>query len=50
MFRSDETDLNASGLSGAFHARSHVNGIAPNVVMRFGSSDDAGRNWAMIDT
>lgn len=42
--------LNAARLASALHARGHVDGVAPNVVVRLAGPDDPCRDGSMIDT
>lgn len=42
--------LNTTSFAGAFHSRGHVDGVTPNIVVRFPGADDAGRDGAVIDT
>ena len=43
------TDLNAARLPRGLHAGSHVDGVAPNVVVRFSGADHTSRNRTVIN-
>lgn len=42
--------LNAARLASTLHARGHVDGVAPNVVVRLAGPDHPCRDGTMIDT